>query len=395
MLAYADTEPLVPDNPLADENRRLSILAQRAEPRRRAPRARAGDADAPIVLPPDPLPTAAARRAERVRSHRRRAAARIDGVAAARPRDAGAAPRPRGDRGARALGRRARRRARPPTAADAAEAERRLDDARRARGAGAEAGRPPTADVPLLGAGARRGRRRRAPRSRRGGWSRCATCSCVARHVRAWLRRDPDRFPHLAACADGARRRRRSSRRALAHALDEQRPGARRRQPGARRRARASRASCAREIESAPRRAWCATRRIADVVGEQYVTVRNGRFVVPIRTAAAWTFDGVVQDRSRSGETVFVEPLFAVELNNRLLLASKNEEAEERRVRAELTALVRAARAALARARGRARHASTRSPRRAAFARAPRVHAPGARRRRRPPAGRAPSAPPR
>src|SRR5262249_60943019 len=77
------------------------------------------------------------------------------------------------------------------------------------------------------------------------------------------------------------------------------------------------------------------------VVGEQYVTVRNGRYVVPVRTIAAWTFEGVVQDRSQSDETVFVEPLFAVELNNRLLLASKTEEAEERRVRAELTAHIR------------------------------------------------------
>src|SRR5437867_6896065 len=77
------------------------------------------------------------------------------------------------------------------------------------------------------------------------------------------------------------------------------------------------------------------------IVAEQYVTVRNGRFVVPIRTAAAGGVAGVVQDRSASGETVFLEPLFAVDLNNRLLLAAKDEEAEERRVRAELTDLVR------------------------------------------------------
>ena len=79
----------------------------------------------------------------------------------------------------------------------------------------------------------------------------------------------------------------------------------------------------------------------AEVMSDQYVTVRNGRYVVPIRTAAAWSFGGVIQDRSSSEETVFIEPLFAVELNNRLLLASKTEEAEERRVRVELTDLVR------------------------------------------------------
>src|SRR5436305_12818492 len=80
---------------------------------------------------------------------------------------------------------------------------------------------------------------------------------------------------------------------------------------------------------------------MADTVAENYVTVRNGRFVVPIRIAAAGTVAGVVQDRSGSGETVFIEPLFAVELNNRLLLAAKDEEAEERRVRAGGTAPVR------------------------------------------------------
>src|SRR5213594_3106604 len=80
---------------------------------------------------------------------------------------------------------------------------------------------------------------------------------------------------------------------------------------------------------------------MADTVAENYVTVRNGRFVVPIRIGAAGAVAGVVQDRSGSGETVFIEPLFAVDLNNRLLLAAKDEEAEERRVRAELTDLVR------------------------------------------------------
>jgi DNA mismatch repair protein MutS2 len=80
---------------------------------------------------------------------------------------------------------------------------------------------------------------------------------------------------------------------------------------------------------------------MAEVVAEDYVTIRNGRFVVPIRIHALHAVPGVVQDRSQTGETIFLEPLFAVELNNRLLLARKDEEAEERRVRGELTALAR------------------------------------------------------
>ena len=83
---------------------------------------------------------------------------------------------------------------------------------------------------------------------------------------------------------------------------------------------------------------------MADLIADRYVTVRNNRFVVPIKTAAASQFDGVVQDRSVSGETMFIEPLFAVELNNRMMMAAKEEEAIVRRILGDLTGLVRAVR---------------------------------------------------
>jgi DNA mismatch repair protein MutS2 len=86
----------------------------------------------------------------------------------------------------------------------------------------------------------------------------------------------------------------------------------------------------------------------AEGIADRYVTVRNNRFVVPIKAGAAGRLAGVVQDRSASGETLFVEPLFAIELNNRLLLARKEEEQEELRLLALLTAQVGAARDALA-----------------------------------------------
>lgn len=79
----------------------------------------------------------------------------------------------------------------------------------------------------------------------------------------------------------------------------------------------------------------------SEVAPEQYATLRNDRFVVPIRTAAAGRIPGVIQDRSGSGETIFLEPLFAVECNNRLVLLRKGEEAEERRVCARLTDAIR------------------------------------------------------
>jgi DNA mismatch repair protein MutS2 len=78
-----------------------------------------------------------------------------------------------------------------------------------------------------------------------------------------------------------------------------------------------------------------------DVVTDQYITIRNNRFVIPVRTNFHTRLQGIVQDRSGSGETLFIEPLFAVELNNRLLLTRKEEEAEEHRLFLWLTELVR------------------------------------------------------
>jgi DNA mismatch repair protein MutS2 len=76
-------------------------------------------------------------------------------------------------------------------------------------------------------------------------------------------------------------------------------------------------------------------------VSDYLVTVRNRRFVLPLRLNYAEKIEGIVQDRSVSGETLFVEPLWAVELNNRLMMLEREAEAEERRILAALTAMVR------------------------------------------------------
>jgi DNA mismatch repair protein MutS2 len=89
-------------------------------------------------------------------------------------------------------------------------------------------------------------------------------------------------------------------------------------------------------------------RGMADVIADTYVTLRNNRFVVPVRVAAAAQLPGVVQDRSVSGETLFVEPLFAVELNNELLLAVREEEIIVQRILTDLTGLVGAEHEAIA-----------------------------------------------
>src|SRR5207249_3340626 len=212
-----------------------------------------------------------------------------------------------------------------------AEAERRLDLLAELVALAAEAGRPPTADVPLLApalAGAAPDGATLEPRR----LAEVRDLLAAARQLRAYLRRDPARFPRLAAEGEAIDPVPEVSQ-PLAAALDD---------TGQVRDDASPTLAAARAVTREPRGEMEARLLgmvrdpdMGSVIGEQYVTVRNGRFVVPIRTAAAGGFAGVVQDRSASGETVFMEPLFAVELNNRLLLAAKDEEAEERRVPAE------------------------------------------------------------
>jgi DNA mismatch repair protein MutS2 len=76
-------------------------------------------------------------------------------------------------------------------------------------------------------------------------------------------------------------------------------------------------------------------------VSDYIVTVRNRRFVLPLKLNYSERLEGIVQDRSVSGETLFVEPLWAVDLNNRLMMYEREAEAEEYRLLMRLTAMVR------------------------------------------------------
>ena len=64
--------------------------------------------------------------------------------------------------------------------------------------------------------------------------------------------------------------------------------------------------------------------------GEDYVTLRNDRFVIPVRASDRRGVPGVVHGASATGQTVFVEPLEAIDLNNRLVQLSEEELVEMR-----------------------------------------------------------------
>lgn len=81
--------------------------------------------------------------------------------------------------------------------------------------------------------------------------------------------------------------------------------------------------------------------------GEDYITLRNDRFVIPIRASDRRTVPGVVHGASATGQTVFVEPLEAIDLNNRLVQLTEEETVEIARILEELTERVRADRGPL------------------------------------------------
>jgi len=70
---------------------------------------------------------------------------------------------------------------------------------------------------------------------------------------------------------------------------------------------------------------------------EQLVTIRNGRYVVPLKAEYKGKMQGIVHDQSSTGSTLFLEPSFAVELNNELKQNQLDEEEEIRRILREIS----------------------------------------------------------
>jgi DNA mismatch repair protein MutS2 len=77
------------------------------------------------------------------------------------------------------------------------------------------------------------------------------------------------------------------------------------------------------------------------VLQEEFVTIRNERFVVPIVAGQRRKIDGVIHAASASGHTLFVEPLETIDLNNELVRLTEEETQEVHRILRELTARLR------------------------------------------------------
>ena len=78
-------------------------------------------------------------------------------------------------------------------------------------------------------------------------------------------------------------------------------------------------------------------RNSGDAIQDDIVTVRNDRFVIPVKADFRGKVGGVAHGFSSSGATVFVEPLEAIEANNELQNLKGKEEREVARILFELT----------------------------------------------------------
>ncbi len=85
----------------------------------------------------------------------------------------------------------------------------------------------------------------------------------------------------------------------------------------------------------------------AESLQEPIITIRNGRYVVPVKASHRRNIRGLVHDQSASGATLYIEPLVIVELNNKWRELQFAEEQEVQRILAELSDIVGAEAAAI------------------------------------------------
>ncbi|NLK08726.1 MAG: endonuclease MutS2 [Firmicutes bacterium] len=82
--------------------------------------------------------------------------------------------------------------------------------------------------------------------------------------------------------------------------------------------------------------------RYQKVLQDAIVTLRNGRYVVPVKSEYKGSLPGIVHDQSGSGQTLFIEPQAVVETNNQLRRLEAEEDEEIEKILHQLTLAVSA-----------------------------------------------------
>lgn len=80
---------------------------------------------------------------------------------------------------------------------------------------------------------------------------------------------------------------------------------------------------------------------VGAVLQDNYIAIRNNRYVIPAKPNFNQVFQGIVHDYSHSLKTSFVEPMQVVDQNNHISILDEEQREEEKRILRELTDWVR------------------------------------------------------
>lgn len=83
-------------------------------------------------------------------------------------------------------------------------------------------------------------------------------------------------------------------------------------------------------------------KRIAPFLQDSFISMRSGRWVIPVRMDSKGEVKGIVHDVSRSGDTAFIEPVEIIGISNELENTIAEEKVEELRILREISRLIRA-----------------------------------------------------
>ncbi len=93
--------------------------------------------------------------------------------------------------------------------------------------------------------------------------------------------------------------------------------------------------SCMRKVKEA-----VSEYNIAHYLQDDYIALDSDRYVLPLKANFKGRLQGIIHHYSNTGETVFFEPLFLVEINNRIQELKQEEREEERKILLMLTSLL-------------------------------------------------------